>query len=393
MLTSSVSPGHATGTEAIDDADAKLLRDGYALAYNLDHDQAVEILTGVARRTPDDPTAHRGLASIAWLNILFTRGTVTADEYLGKLSRKDVTVTPPSRQVADNFAGHVQRALAAAEARIERNERDAQAHYARGSALGLQASYTATIEGRVAAAFPTARRAYKSAERALELDPSLAEAKLILGTYRYIVASQNLPTRLVAYVAGMDGDKEKGLALIEESARAATEVQTEARFALVLLLNREGRYDDALRVIAQLRRQYPRNRILVLEQGATSSRAGNHADAERVLSEGLAMLQRDTRPRMFGEAALWHYNRGIARVALGRDNDAHDDLIAAVEARDAREWVRGRAHLHLGRLLARRNLPTEARWQFEKAERALERGRDDVPLAEARALLRSRTAR
>src|SRR5690606_17514457 len=112
---------------------------------------------------------------------------------------------------------------------------------------------------------------------------------------------------LVAYVAGMDGDKEKGLALIEESARAATEVQTEARFALVLLLNRERRYDDALRVIAQLRRQYPRNRILVLEQGATSSRAGYHAEAERALSEGLAMLERDTRPRMFGEAALWHY--------------------------------------------------------------------------------------
>ncbi len=388
LLSGTVSAGRAVGHRHVDAADSQLLREGYALAYNLDHDEAVAAFTRVAQRRPDDPTPHRGLASIAWLNILFTRGTVTADEYLGKLSRKDVTVTPPSRQAAENFAGHVQRALTAAETRIERNPRDAQAHYARGSALGLRASYTATIEGRVAAAFPTARRAYKAAERALDLDPSLTEAKLILGTYRYIVASQNLPTRLVAYVAGMDGDKERGLALIEESARAATEVQTEARFALVLLLNREQRYADALRVIAQLQREYPRNRILQLESGVTAYRAGDHAAAERALTEGLAMLERDRRPRMFGELALWHYNRGIARMALGRDDAAWDDLIAAVEAREAREWVRGRAHLNLGRLLAKRNQPTEARWQFEKAEQALQRGRDEGPLEEARALLR-----
>lgn len=369
-----------------------LLLEGYARAYNLDHDAAVEALTRAATLAPDDPTPHRGLASIAWLNILFTRGTVTADEYLGKLARKDVTLSPPPPAVAQAFRGHVQRAVATARVRSQANARDARAHYAEGSALGLDASYTATIEGRVAAAFPTARRAYKAAERALALDASLHEAKLILGTYRYIVASQGLPTRLVAYVAGMDGDKAKGLALIEESARASTEVQTEARFALVLLYNREGLYDGALRVIGQLQQRYPRNRILWLEAGATNQRAGRHEAAERVLTDGLAMLQKDTRPWMFGELALWHYNRAIARVSLGRDDAARDDLVATVEAKDAREWVRGRAHLELGRLLARRNQPTEARWQYEKAVRFLDIGRDDTPLAEARALLRASRA-
>jgi tetratricopeptide (TPR) repeat protein len=379
----------STARDSADDSAAALLREGYGLAYNLDHDAAVEALTQAARLVPDEPTAHRGLASIAWLNILFTRGTVTADEYLGKLSRKDVTVSPPPRQVAAAFHEHARRAVSAAERQIERNPRDAQAHYARGSALGLTASYTATIEGRVAAAFPTARRAYKAAERAIEIDPNLHEAKLILGTYRYIVASQSLPTRLVAYVAGMDGDKAKGLALIEESARANTEVQTEARFALVLLYNRERMYDAALRVIGQLQQQYPRNRILWLEAGATSQRAGRHDAAERVLSEGISRLATDTRPRMFGEDALWHYNRGLARASLQRDAAAQGDFIKAVEAKDAREWVRGRAHLELGRVLARQGKATEARWQYEKAVKALERGRDDGPLAEARALLRA----
>jgi tetratricopeptide (TPR) repeat protein len=96
---------------------------------------------------------------------------------------------------------------------------------------------------------------------------------------------------------------------------------------------------------------------------------------------------------MFGELALWHYNRGLARMALGRDDDALSDLVTAVEAQDARVWVQGRAHLALGRLLSRRNQPVDARWQYEKAVRALERARDDGPLAEAKALLRAASPR
>lgn len=386
-------PGAAQPGGAADPSALQRLQQGYRLAYNLDHAQALDAMQEAARRLPDDPAPHRGLATISWLNILFTRGTVTADEYLGKLARKDVTVPPPPAAVAEAFHGHARRALEAADRRIARDDRDARAHYARASALALEASYVATIDGRVTSAFPIARRAYKAAERAIELQPDLDDARLILGTYRYIVASQALPTRLIAYVAGMDGDKERGLALIEEAARAGSEVRTDARFALILLYNRERRFDDALAVIDQLRREFPRNRLLWLEGGATALRAGRAADAEQLLTEGMAALAREQRPRMFGEDAIWRYNRGLARLALGHEAGALDDLLQAVGAAEAREWVRGRAHLELGKLLQRRGRADDARWQFEKAEAALARGRDEGPLREARGLLRGATQR
>ena len=40
------------------------------------------------------------------------------------------------------------------------------------------------------------------------------------------------------------------------------------------MYNRERRYDDALRVLQELRRLYPRNRLVVLEAGSTALRAG-----------------------------------------------------------------------------------------------------------------------
>ena len=115
------------------------------------------------------------------------------------------------------------------------------------------------------------------------LAPDDPDPRLILGTYRYVVSGLNLPTRMVAYMAGLDGDRARGLQLVEQAATSASPVRTEARFALILLYNREQRWDDALRVLAQLRDAYPRNRLLWLETGATCLRAGRAADALRWL--------------------------------------------------------------------------------------------------------------
>src|SRR5947208_16919984 len=113
----------------------------------------------------------------------------------------------------------------------------------------------------------------------------------------------------MAYIPGFGGRKERGLSLVEEAATYPGDSQADARFALILMYNREKRYDDALKQLAFLRERYPRNRLVWLETGSTNLRAGRAADAERVLSEGIARLDADARQRMFGEAALWRYKR------------------------------------------------------------------------------------
>jgi tetratricopeptide (TPR) repeat protein len=155
--------------------------------------------------------------------------------------------------------------------------------------------------------------------------------------------------RLMAYAVGFGGGKERGLRMIEETVEAGRENRTDAEFALVLLYNRERRYDDALRVLDDLRRRYPRNRLVLLEAGATATRGGRPADAEALLTEGIAVLARDRRARIPGEDALWHYKRGAARVMLRRRDEALADLRLAL-APDAAGWVQGRAHLELARL-------------------------------------------
>jgi tetratricopeptide (TPR) repeat protein len=227
----------------------------------------------------------------------------------------------------------------------------------------------------------------------LELDPSRKEAAMVVGTYRYVVSTLSMPLRMMAYVAGFGGGRDRGIQMIQETAATRdNESRTDAMFALVLLYNRERRYDDALRVLEELRRMYPRNRLAVLEAGSTALRAGRGAQAEALFTQGLTVVARETRPLMPGERALWHYKRGAARAMRGNLDGARADLNLAVDS-TAQEWVRGRAHAELARLALRGGDRENARSFAARAEALCQQGNDPPCVEDARRTSRSASGR
>ena len=363
---------------------ARELRERAAdFTYNLDHDEAITLLRQAIAAEPNEPAHHRALASTIWLNILFRRGAVTVDHYLGSFSKASVELRNPPAELDSEFKREIAKAIELAEKRAAAAPRDAQAQFDLATAVGLQATYVASVEGRMMAGFRAARRSFEAAETVLELDAKRKEAGLVVGTYRYIVSTLSLPMRLMAYVAGFGGGKEQGLRMIEETAQAAKENRTDAEFALVLLYNREKRYDDALRVMDNLRRRYPRNRLVLLEAGATATRGNRPVDAERLLSEGMAMLASDKRIRIPGENALWHYKRGAARVMLGRTEEALADLRAALSP-DAAGWVQGRTHLEMAKLAVKRGDRAGTRREADTAIAVCGKSNDPICVEEAR---------
>jgi tetratricopeptide (TPR) repeat protein len=372
-----------------DTAKAAALRSrAFEQAYNLEYPAAVELFNQALAEDPDSSATHRARAAAAWLHIIFRRGSITVDQYLGGASRSDVRLEKPPAAEAEIYHRHAARALELAEKRLAANPRDVSALYDVGAAVGLQASYVATVEGRVGGAFGAARRAFNSHERVLELDPSRKDAGLIVGTYRYVVATLSLPARWVAYMAGFGGDKTKGLGLIEEASRYPGDVQVDAKFALMLLYNREGRYADALAVIRDLMARFPRNRVLRLEAGATAIRGQQYSEADRLLSAGIDGLASDTRPRAFGEEAMWYYKRGLARLSLRRLDQARADLNRALE-HPMRDWVRGRVRLEQGKLADLEGRRDVAKAAYADAARLATVGNDAEIRREAERLQRT----
>ena len=329
---------------------ATLRRSAFDAAYNLDYPEAVRLFDLALARDPNDSATHRAQSGRRrGCTSCSCAGSVTVDQYMGGMTSKDVTLEKPPADDAATFQQHAGKALALAEARLRSHPQDVQALYDVGAALGILASYTATVEGRVGGAFSQARRAFNAHERVMQLDARRKDAGLVVGTYRYIVSTLPLPLRWMAYVAGFGGDRQYGMRLVEDAARYPSDAQTDAKVALLLLYNREGRFKDALAIADDLIARYPRNRIVVLEAGATAIRARLFAQADRVLSEGLTRFATDPRPKAFGEEATWYYKRGLARIPLGNVAGAQADLQRA-QSLPARSWVKARIRLEQGKL-------------------------------------------
>lgn len=301
----------ATGAEAA----ATLRAKGLEAGYNLDHDDALEAFRAAITANPDNPAAYRLVAAAFWIKMLWRQGTVTVDDYFGRVDG-DLARTPPPPVLEAAFRVHVNKAIELGEYGIRQNPADPESHYQLGAACGLLTSYQTTIEGRIAGSLRTARRAYGEQQRALSLDPGRKDAGLQLGMYRYGVSTLSAPLRLFAGLAGLGGGRDRGIRLVEEAASYPGESQTNARLTLVAIYNREARYDDALRMLEQLQRLYPRNRLLWFEAASTALRAQRLADARAWNDAGLKKLSRDPRPRAFNEDARWKTQQAAILAAL-----------------------------------------------------------------------------
>ena len=375
-------------TAAANERSEALRREAYAAAYNLDHDRAIDLFQQAIAADPTDAAAYRGAAAVNWLQVLFLRCTVLVEDYLGHItSSSDVEMPAPPAALDTAFHQDIDRAIALGEKEVAKHYNDASSHYDLGAGLGLYASYSGTVEGRVFGAMRMARRSFSENEMVLDLDPRRKEAGLVLGTYRYLVSTLPMPVRWMAYIVGFGGGKEEGIKLVEQAAAHPSDIQTDARFALVLLYNREHRYADAVNVVRGLERSYPRNRLLVLEEASTLLRAGRPAEAEKALDEGVVRLRQDTRLRMPGEDGRWHYKRGMARLQLGKLAEAEEDLTLALGAKDMRGWVLARIRVELGKLADLRGDRAKAQGEYRAALALIRTSPDREAEAEATRLL------
>ncbi len=381
LLAAAATAPPAGAVRAGEPALDERLASAYAAMYNLDRDVALTIARQAVASAPNVSRAHRTLAMVLWLDALYERGAVTVDNYLGGLTKTQLALPKPPAALDAEFRQELNRAIALADTQLRNSPRDVAAMHDLGSAFGLQASYMASVEGSVMAAFGPARRAFDLEERVLARNPRQVEAGTIVGTYRYSVSSLGVATRMMAYLAGFGGGKERGIALIEAASKTGPG-QTEARTALILIYSREGRHLDAFRLLGQMVAEFPRNRLFVLEQGAAAIRAGRAEEAEAILTRGLAAFDRDERPKIPGERALWLYKRGSARVSLNHPAEAQADLASALGAGPV-EWVRGRINYELGRVADLRGQRSEALTRYRAARDIGQLTNDPIVVADA----------
>jgi tetratricopeptide (TPR) repeat protein len=258
-----------TSARAADPARGLRLRTkGQALADNLDRERALAMFHQALAADPDHPAAYRLAATTVCIDLLFQQGATTAEDRRHH-PRPQLQRRPLSPELDVLVRDQIVRAVRLAEQRASSKGVDADAYFQVGAAYGLLAIYLTTVDGNRSESRRAAERAYTENLCALVLDPNHKNAGMIVDTYRDAVSTLFPPTGPAAHLAGRDDGRDRSIQMGEEAARYPSDMQTIARFILVVIYNREGRYGEALDVIRQLQQRFPGNRLLWLEAGRT----------------------------------------------------------------------------------------------------------------------------
>lgn len=320
---------------------------GNAFLYTLEYSRAVSEFEHSLQAHPNDPFAVNNLLQAVLLGELYRLNALDTTLYAdnGFLTGKPLAGDP---KVKERIRELAELGIVLAERRLKVDPNDKHALYARGVTKGLRLSYAAIIEKAFFASLRNAAGSRSDHERVLQLDPRYTDAKMIVGVHNFVLGSLPFGARMIAGVAGMSGNKKKGIEMLYEVSRSSAQTSVDARVALALFLRREAKYTEALGVMRTLTVQHPRNFIFALEEANLMKDAGMGKEAVQAYANVVSGSRAGNYPNAHLERALF----GLAESQKGQRlaQAALQSYLAALEMKEGDVELRTRAALGAGQM-------------------------------------------
>ena len=303
-----------------------LLDDGWDHFYNLEYDAAIADFQRAIAQDPNSPDLHNHLAEAIVFKEMYRNGALESEMVSGNNSLLRRARMNPSAETRAQFLSEVGKSLNLAGARLKTNPNDTAALYAQGIAYGLRSDYFWVIEKSWYDSLRDATSARKAHNRVAELQPNNVDARLVQGLHDYIVGSLPWHYRMLGFLVGFHGDKEKGIRIVQDVAQNGKLDKVDAQIFLCALYRRENHPDRAVPIVQELIRRFPRNYILRLELSVMYSMAGDKTHGMEAVEEA-ARLKREHAPGF--EQMPWekvYYQEGSIQFWYRDEDQALENL-------------------------------------------------------------------
>ncbi len=303
----------------------QLRREGNEAMYNIDYAAAREKFEEIRRLAPQHPAGDLYLATVIWLEHLnksrrLQTGLYSDDSsfYAGadkasESSEGDAVDPAVDRAFRDRMAQAKTKALAL----VARNKNDPDALYFLGAFYGVMAGYEASTARKFFAAMRNGSRCVDAHEKVLALRPDYHDAYLSVGMYDYIVGNLPFAYKALAAIAGVRGNKKRGIERLQNLVAKESATSDDARVMLLAIYQNEKRYEDGLQLLQQLTAKYPNSYLLKLEMASilvTLQRPEEaYAAFDALLKEPAAASALDLVHYRYAEALA--LNQSFARAA------------------------------------------------------------------------------
>ncbi|HEX9002458.1 MAG TPA: hypothetical protein VGB07_21305 [Blastocatellia bacterium] len=320
------SAGAALTPEVIE-----LRRAGNAALYNIDYATARQKFEEIKKLQPQHPAGDIYLATVIWLEHLNKsrrlQTSLYRDEsnfYAGADKAKEENEGDEVDAAVDRaFRDRMAQAKTKALSLVARNKNDADAQYFLGAYYGVMAAYEASVARKFFAAMRNGSRGVDAHEKVLKLKPDYYDAYLSVGMYDYIVGNLPFMYKALATLAGVRGNKKRGIERLQTIVEKDAATADDARVMLLAIYQNEKRYEDALALLQQLSAKYPASYLLKLETASTFVTLKKPKEAFAAFED----LLKD--PAAAGAVDLVHYQYAEA-LALNQEHKLAAEHFLAV---------------------------------------------------------------
>ena len=341
-------------------------KDAFQHFYNLDYDGSLVRFQQILSAHPQDPMANAYVLMVTIFRELYHQDLLDTtyyahDSFLTTQRRVDIPeATRHQIEELTNFIAQL------ADARLKQDPRDKNALFARGFSRGLHASFITLADHSYVTAARQGLAARNDSEAVLKIDPDYADANMAIGIQQFAVASLPRFVRLLVGIAGVGGNKEKGLAQLRISAEKGTATNIAARTTLSLFLRHDGRYDEALAEQRGLAQQFPHDYLFRLEEANLTKDKGDGPGAIAIYKVVLADARK---PGYFTDPRLQMAWFGLADTERGQNDtsDAAKHYLEAADQPNCSDWLRKRAELNAGEMLDLQHDRAGAVAEYQKA--------------------------
>jgi tetratricopeptide (TPR) repeat protein len=326
-----------------------MVRQGYSEFYNLNYDAALKLFRQVAEAHPQNPMGWDYVLMATIFKELYHQDLLDTTYYAHDnflTNKREVDVPQATRNEIETLTNRV---IGLCDAELKANSNDKNAYFARGYAKGMHAAFITLADHSYASAARQGYSARNDSESVLKIDPQYADAEMAVGIQLFAVASLPRWVRLIVGFMGVGGNKEKGLALLRDSAAHGVVTSVESRTALSLFLRHDGRYPEALAEQRGLAEQYPHDYLFRLEVANLLKDEGHGLEA---IAEYKKVLEDAKKPGYFVDPRLQLAWFGMADTMRGYNDikGAAYGYTQAAEQPGASDWLRKRSALNAGEM-------------------------------------------
>lgn len=344
-----------------------LRRAGAEAIFNLEYETAKTKFEEIKKLMPHHPIGDINLAMLIWLEHLNKSRRLQTSLYGGDSSfyagaenaKEDNEGDQVDPAVDRAFRDRMAQAKTKALALIARNKNDADAQYYLGAYYGVMAGYEASVARKFFGAMRNGSRSVEAHEKALKLKPDYYDAYLSVGMYDYIAGNLPFMYKVIATLAGVRGNKARGIERLQKIVTNETVTADDARVLLVAIYKNEKRFDDALALLKHLNAKYPASYLLKLETATLLVTMKRQSEAYAAFES----LLKD--PQAAPAMDLVHYQYAEALAAAKDYKPAVNQFLAASKAKSAEANLATMALLRAAQVYDQSGQRTEAVAQYK----------------------------